>query len=84
MTGAAKLPVPGPWQPAVEAALAHLGARLGLPRTALAVTRVDEGAAAEAEALDVWLMAQGRTYRYVVGSSGAMPVAAPPNVSASR
>lgn len=80
MTGAAKLPVPGPWQPAVEAALAHLGARLGLPRTALAVTRVDEGASAEA--LDVWLMARGRTYRYVVGSSGATPVAASPNAPA--
>ncbi|MEO8084821.1 MAG: hypothetical protein ABI780_13440 [Ardenticatenales bacterium] len=77
MTGPAKLPVPGPWQPAVQAALDHLGARLGLPRTSVAVTRLDEGASAEA--LDVWLMANGRTYRYVVGPSGATPVAAQPD-----
>lgn len=76
MSGRAKLPVPGPWQPAVEAAMAHLAARLDIPRAAVAVTRADDDAAPEA--LDVWLMAHGRTYRYVVGPGGAQPVPPPP------
>lgn len=75
-SGRLKLPVPGAWQPAVEQALAHLAARLGVPRTAVAVTRADDGGTGSPAALDLWLMAGGRTYRYVVGPAGALPAGA--------
>lgn len=72
MTDAARsrLPVPAPWQPAVELALEQLCARQGLPREAVAPTRVresgwkdDPGGAIE-EGLEILLLAQGKTYRF--------------------
>jgi|GEM_PF-3829191 len=76
MSARAKLPVPAAWQSAVEQAMAHLAVRLDVPRTAVAVTRADDHGAGSPGALDVWLMAGGRSYRYVVGPSGALQVAA--------
>lgn len=68
-----KLPVPGPWQPAVEAARRDLARRLGLPEDAVAPTRVesadelpDTADARPGEALAVWLLAGGETFRYRV------------------
>lgn len=76
MSARVKLPVPAAWQSAVEHAMAHLAVRLGVPRSAVAVTRADDDGAGSPGTLDVWLMAGGRSYRYVVGPSGALPVAA--------
>ena len=75
MSARAKLPVPAAWQPAVLLARDHLAGRLSLPPSSIAVTRADDAAAGVPGALDVWLTARGRTYRYVVSSAGAQPVA---------
>lgn len=66
-----KLTVPGPWQAAVRAAIADLAARLGVPTTRIAATRVEEGGGVDGRALIVWLMARGRTWRYLADPSGA-------------
>jgi hypothetical protein len=63
-----KLPVPGPWQPAVRAAMADLAHRETLPAAAIAVTRVAERAGG---GLEVWLLAGGRTRRYLVRAAGS-------------
>jgi hypothetical protein len=62
-----KLPVPGPWQRGVRAAMADLAQRAGVPPHAVAVTRVE---AASGGLLDVWLMVGGRTRRYQVRPDG--------------
>ncbi len=70
-----KLPVPGPWQPAVQAAMQDLAERLSLPTSRLAVTRVRALAEASSPAgseLEIWLLAAGRGYRYrATAASGA-------------
>ena len=83
MSGRRKLPVPGPWQPAVEAAVADLCRRLGIQPFEVAPTRLADGAelratgaagdGAEAPELAVWLMAGGQTYRYLVDPSAVPP-----------
>ncbi len=70
---ARKVPVPGPWQPAVLAAWSDLSDRFGLEFDQVAVTRVEE-AAEEEGALTVWLMAGGRGYRYRATLDGANAV----------
>lgn len=78
-----KLPVPGPWQAAALRAMADLADRLGLPGNAVAVTRAEIAATggggdpakdstAGSADLDLWLLADGRSYRYRV------PLGAPP------
>lgn len=73
----AKLPVPGPWQAAAARAMADLAERLGLPGSAVAVTRAEiaasggagvgaNGPSAGSAELDLWLLADGRSYRYRV------------------
>ncbi|MBK6769234.1 MAG: hypothetical protein IPG72_09565 [Ardenticatenales bacterium] len=42
MSARVKLPVPAAWQSAVKHAMAHLAVRLGVPRSAVAVTRADD------------------------------------------
>jgi len=73
-----KLPVPGPWRSAVEAAAAHLAGRLTVARADIAVTRIEPvpGATAADGIFDVWLLARARTWRYRVGPRGAEPVTA--------
>lgn len=68
---AAKLPVPAAWQAPVRAAVADLAARLGIDPVAIAPTRVETGAGPAGRDLAVWLMARGRTWRYVADPSGA-------------
>lgn len=75
-----KLTVPGPWQAAVRAAIADLAARLGTAPSSIAATRVEEGGGADGRSLVVWLMARGRTYRYLADPAGAS--AAPEAVDA--
>lgn len=71
MTSRDKLPVPGPWQSAVRAAVADVVHRDNVPPSAVAVTRVDP---APGGGLDVWLLVAGRTRRYRVGADES-PVA---------
>lgn len=78
MSAPRKLPVPAAWQPAVQLAVAHLAERLAVVPSDIAVTRTDDALAGSPGALDVWLMARGRTYRYSVSSAGAQPVASAP------
>jgi hypothetical protein len=78
-----KLPVPGPWQPAVEAAVADLCRRLDVQPFEVAVTRVADGVELrspgwepgvdETADLAVWLMAGGDSYRYLVSVSALSP-----------
>lgn len=68
---AAKLPVPAAWQAPVRAAVADLAARLGIDPALVAPTRVEPGGGPDGAALAVWLMARGRTWRYVADPSGA-------------
>lgn len=65
-----KLPVPGPWQIAVRAAMADLVRTLGLPAQAVTVTRVVRDPAG---GLEIWLLAGGRTRRYRAADPGAEP-----------
>lgn len=78
MNAPRKLPVPAAWQPAVGVAVDHLAGRLAVDPSAIAVTRTDDALAGAPGALDVWLMARGRSYRYIVSSAGAEPVATTP------
>lgn len=64
-----KLPVPGPWQSAVRAAIADVVHRDKVPRHAVAVTRLDP---APGGGLDLWLLVGGRTRRYRVGADGGL------------
>lgn len=78
-----KLPVPGPWQPAVEAAVADLCRRLDVQPFEVAVTRVADGVELrspgwepggdETVELAVWLMAGGDSYRYLVSAPAVSP-----------
>jgi hypothetical protein len=65
---ALKLPVPGPWQAAVLLAMADLATRKGLPRSAVAPTRVESSswttAAGTVRGLEISLLAAGRPHRY--------------------
>jgi len=63
-----KLPVPGPWQAAVKAAIADTARREALPPAAIAVTRVEAGSGGD---LAVWLLAAGRSRRYRVTADGS-------------
>jgi hypothetical protein len=58
-----KLPVPGPWQAAALAAMAALAERLSIGLDGVALTRAMEDAA-DAQSLELWLIAQGRAFRY--------------------
>lgn len=78
MSAPRKLPVPAAWQPAVQLVIAHLAERLAVDAAAIAVTRTDDALTGAPGALDVWLMARGRSYRYIVSSAGAQPVAPVP------
>ena len=64
-----KLPVPGPWQAAVRAAIDHLVHRENVPDRAVAVTLVEP---APAGGLSVWLLAGNRTHRYRVRDDGGV------------
>lgn len=68
---AAKLAVPAAWQAPVRAAVAHLAARLGVDPALIAPARVEPGAGPDGADLAVWLVARGRTWRYVSDPSGA-------------
>jgi hypothetical protein len=70
-----KLPVPGPWQSAVRAAIADVVHRDKVLASAVTVTRVDP---APAGGLDVWLLVAGRTRRYRVGADGYLAAPAGP------
>jgi hypothetical protein len=67
--------VPAAWQPAVRAALLDLVHESGLAPEAVTVTRVEP---APDGALEVWLLAAGRSRRYRVAGAGPEPVAEPP------
>lgn len=58
-----KLPVPGPWQAAALAAMSALAERLSIGVEGVALTRAMEDAT-DPRALELWLIAQGRGYRY--------------------
>jgi hypothetical protein len=64
-----KLPVPGPWQAAVVAAMADLVDRTGKPAHAVAAARVEPARwldhdGAVVQGLSIWLVTGGRTYKY--------------------
>ena len=65
----AKLPVPGPWQASVQAAMADLAARMGKPLFTVAATRVEQvrwldASGTDVSGLSIWLMTGGRTFKY--------------------
>jgi hypothetical protein len=86
------IPVPAEWQAAARFARCHLATRLGLSESRVAVTRVEPrewsdaslGAPVEGalyaqvvtRGLAVWLLAQGRTYRYHCDITSAVCVPA--------
>ena len=75
-----KLPVPGPWQPAVQRAQADLASRLDTAEPAVTVTRVQEaewGGEQAGQGVEIWLMAAGRTYRYRAILGGGAPLVEP-------
>ncbi|MFQ5459634.1 MAG: hypothetical protein ACE5EL_02455 [Anaerolineae bacterium] len=90
--GTSKLQVPAPWQSAVQQAIDDLVSRLGVPRSRVAVTHVAEGRWSAGEGrpadapgaprrgLSIWLVAEGRTYRYRTDSA-AGGVAPEPDVT---
>ena len=67
--GRRKVPVPGPWQAAAVAAMSALAQERGLALEDIALTRAQPDPTAE-EALELWLIAQGRGYRYRAGLDG--------------
>ena len=75
-----KLPLPGPWQPPVRRALAHLAGSLSVAPPAVTVTRVQEAEWSrdpDGKGLEIWLMSGGRTYRYRAGLSPDNPLVEP-------
>ena len=82
-----RLPVPAEWQGAVTRALADLIARTGAPPAAVTVARVEEAEWRSRspgtdtsphrvdKGLDIWLLAEGRTFRYLVALPDGVPIA---------
>jgi hypothetical protein len=73
-----KLPVPGPWQAPVRAAMAHLSARRGVPGESVAPARVEEAAwrgpgGETVHGLEIWLVAGGATWRYRAAGEAFVP-----------